>query len=605
MTSHSTPAKTLLTQWARLLLESFAAAGVKEAVISPGSRSTPWVAAALQIPALRCTFTIDERAAAFYALGIAKASDFPPLLICTSGTAAANYFPAVIEAAHSYTPLLVLTADRPMELAHCHAPQTIDQIKLFGDYARAFFDLGAPDPAPAALMGLPRIASQAVFTSRSPIPGAVHLNVRARKPLEPSSLATEENERFIESVSWILEKPSPLAEVPSLAPGKRSLATLVESCRTFSKGLIVCGPAPMAQAKDREVIFELARRTGYPLLTEATSQLRFAPANVPRIGALDALGRCEAVRSRLRPELILQIGAPPVAAGWSQALDTWQECRRVVLAPHGWNDPWSSATALVSADVGLTLRQLLPHLAELGDEPGFQRRKSWNESWQEAESAARSIAIDLAANGEALTEGAIPPKIVEALPEGSFLALGNSLPIRQVDGYCPPQSKPLRVLCQRGASGIDGLLAGAAGAARALGSTGALLIGDVSFLHGLGGLACFRDLQQPFAIVVVNNDGGRIFEQLPLAQLESFQGDALDPWTTPHGLHFASAANLFELAYQRVESPSALENALHSAFLRKGACVIEATVAPNGAVEQNQALWREVDQRIARGTAGL
>lgn len=587
----------LLTSWATLLLDSFAAAGVRLVVLSPGSRSTPFTAAALRHPDLRCVTVVDERAAAFFALGHGKATGMPALLICTSGTAGANYFPAVVEAGQAYAPLLVLTADRPPELAQAHAPQTIDQVKLFGDQARAFFELGLPDPDPGALKALRRKAAQAVSLTRSPTPGAVHLNARARKPLEPIPPGADD-QAVGERVAKLLATPISRPAHPRLVPDVGTVRRLAEACRESRRGLVVCGPAPLSQGGCREAVAELARRTGFPVLVEAGSQLRFGleEDDVVQVGALDALGRSATVRERLAPDLVLQLGAPPVAAGWSRYLEAHPDCRRIVIAPHGWNDPWSSAQDLVLAEVGATLEALAAELpaSETGGSP-------WSRAWQAAERAARG-AVDevLEEAGGELTEGGVARAVVQALPEGALLGLGNSLPIRQADGYAFPSPRVLNVFHQRGASGIDGVIAGAAGAARALCVPGALLIGDLSFLHGLGGLPCLRLLGTPFALVVVNNDGGRIFEQLPVAQVPELQGDALEAWTTPHGLDLEPAARLFQLPYRRAEKVPDLEEALHEALGRAGATVIEAKVPPHGAVEQNRRLWQLTERRARK-----
>ena len=596
-------AENLLTQWARLLFSSLADAGVRTVVISPGSRSTPFAAAALAHPSLHCLSLIDERDAAFFALGRAKAEGVPSLVLCTSGTAGAHYLPAVLEAESSYSPLLILTADRPTELSHCHAPQTLDQVKLFGDHVRAFFELGAPEASPGALRALRRTAAQAVSSARGPLPGAVHLNARARKPLEPTPATSSEAEALELQVDTLLQTPITQAEPPIFALDRSSRSELIELIRSHERGLIVCGPAAASQGAAGHLAKVVARRSGYPLLVEAASQWRFFEAasndSEPplRVGAVDTLGRSPSLRRLLQPEWILQIGAPPTANGWSQYVEAHADNPRYVLHPHGWADPWSSARRILAADVGEALESIL---AELG---GWERRKGslWLEAWRQAEALAwnaANVAIEEAPEG--LSEGLVARLVVESLPAGGGLALGNSLPIREVDAYSPPQPKPLAVWSQRGASGIDGVLAGAAGFAAALGRPAALLIGDVSFLHSLSGLAALRHLGAPFAVVVVNNGGGRIFEQLPIARQAEELGISLESWTTPHDHDLENAARLYQVPFRRVAVPTELRTALAEALAGDRPRVIEARVPSGGAAVQNRRLWQITEESIAR-----
>ncbi len=598
--------KNLLSQWARLLLRSFSDARVDNVVLSPGSRSTPFAVAALANPALECHTVIDERDAAFFALGQAKHTGAPVLLICTSGTAGANYLPAVIEAKMSYTPLLILTADRPTELAHCHAPQTIDQVKLFGDHARAFFELGAPDPSLRALRALRRAAAQAVSRARGLQPGAVHLNARAPKPLEPVPAASPEEKALEERVNHLLESPITETEPPILALGWDSESEIEEHIEAHERGLIVCGPGPAHQNYLHQFAKELSEASGYPLLVEAASQWRYfgdgitdskSPA-LDRLGTLDALGRSPTLRQRLVPQVILQLGAPPTAKGWDQYVEAHPDCPRFVVYPHGWADPWNTARRVVHVDLREALGSLITGLERQGVKRGDT---TWNQAWWQAETLARQAADEvIAEQREGLSEGLVARVVVEALPAGGGLALGNSLPIREVDAYSPPWEKPLTVWSQRGASGIDGVLAGAAGFVSSLREPSILLIGDVSFLHSLSGLATMSHVRSPLAIVVVNNDGGRIFEQLPLAEQAASQGLALDPWITPHGLDLEPAAQLFRLPFRRVETKFHLRIALAEALARTRTSIIEAKVPPGGALLQNQRLWQSTEEAVAR-----
>jgi 2-succinyl-5-enolpyruvyl-6-hydroxy-3-cyclohexene-1-carboxylate synthase len=590
-------ANNLLTDWAWLLFDSLAKAGVTDIVISPGSRSTPFVLAAVAHGALRCHDIFDERAASFFALGQARVTGRPSVLVCTSGSAAAHYLPAVMEASASFTPLIVLTADRPLELQDCAAPQTTDQIKLYGSHARHFFDLGAPDAAASALRLPRRIAAQAVFAARWPIPGAVHINARARKPLEPQAADSDEGLRLHDQVRALAATPLTAPIAPLAAPAPDAIAALAQTCRARPRGLIVCGPAPLAQARQREHVFALAAATRYPILCEATSQLRFtgeAPrAGVVRCDGFDALLRARPFRDSVRPEIILQLGAAPTAGSWDQYLAAHAGCERVVIAPQGWNDPQSTAATLLFAEVGPAAQALAAAFgaAALPDE---RERLAWSRRFAAANQQGwRIVDEDLAKNSFA--EAAVAREVAAQLPRDGLLFVGNSLAIRLVDSYAPAGKSDALVLSQRGVNGIDGLISGAAGAASASRRPTTLLLGDVSFLHDLNGLALARSLDLPFVVVVLQNGGGRIFEQLPLATTPGVTPELMEHMTTPHGLEFAHAAQLFGLGYERVHSLDSLRDALAVAQRAKRATLIEAMLAPHGAAEQHQRIGKALD----------
>jgi 2-succinyl-5-enolpyruvyl-6-hydroxy-3-cyclohexene-1-carboxylate synthase len=583
----------LHTAWARLFLRAAASAGVRDVVVSPGSRSTPLALAAAESREVRCHVIVDERAAGFFALGQARASGRPSMLICTSGTAGAHYFPAIIEASQSFLPLLVVTADRPWELQGAAAPQTIDQIKLFGGHVRAFSELGLPDPSPVALRAVARAAAQAVLRSLAPEPGPVHVNARFRKPLEP--VVAGGPEPWEAAWSALMEKGAPVASIPRMEPDPEAIVELVERCARAERGLLVCGPLlPPSGCGGRagrsfdlkqyqRSIAALARASGFPVLAEATSQARFgASPEITSIAAFDALLRDPAFRARLAPDLIIEIGAPPTSQGYADLVAEQPGCKRVVVAPHGWNDPSSSAHALLFADPADICDAVAARL------PAPPRRSPWLDALARADARAWTL-VDHELSGDRLSEGIVARLVASGCPEGSILAVGNSSPVRDLDMYCPASPRALRVLHQRGASGIDGLVSGAAGARSVAGGPVTLLLGDLSLLHDLTGLALAREAaaaSAPLVIVVVQNDGGRIFERLPIGRSARASGDGVSEallercFTTPQSLLFEPAAAMFGLAYERVDTKPALDRALAAAWGRSGATLIEAVV-PN------------------------
>ena len=581
-------------EWARLLLTSLADAGVRHVVVSPGSRSTPFLWAASRERRLELHNAVDERAAGYFALGLARVTGDPALLLSTSGTAVANYLPAVVEAGVGHVPLLVLTADRPMELVHCGANQTIDQLKIFGNHARVFFDLGRADTEPAALRGLRRTVAQAVFTATWPEPGAVHLNARARKPLEPSAKASQDSG----TVEDLLSRPIPQPLAPRRLAPEPALDELAEALDRAQRPVVVCGPAPISWQDCAPHLATLVERAGAVLYADPASQLRFgtpegAPGTSP---ALDALLRGEAFRQFFQPDLVLQIGRGPTSTVWERHLAALSGVDHRVIAPWGWQDPVSTAASLLVADPQPTLAALTERLAQ-GD------GTSWRTALERCEVLAEQEAAAVLSGESKLSEAAVARALVHALPDQSFLVVGNSLPIRHLGTWCR-RDRPLRVISQRGASGIDGLVAGAAGAAIADGGVGALLVGDVSFLHDLSALGLLPDVPGPLAVVILHNGGGRIFEQLPVARHADLEPGEFDHWTTPHDADFGAACAIHRLLYERVESLEELGEALAETFSGSGVRVIEARVPPQGAAELSDRYHQRLAAKVAEVLAG-
>jgi len=508
------------TVWAELLVASLADAGVATCVISPGSRSTPIVAALAREPRIEIVTIIDERAAAFFALGAARATGQPVAIACTSGSAAAHYLPAVIEASMAGYPLVAITADRPPELQQCGASQTIDQIELYGSFVRGAFDLGAPVASELALRGLRRKVLQAVALARGPVPGPVHLEVPLRKPLEPTAPTTDAERTCVRfAVELRSATRDVVVAVPHLAPDPAAIAALAAAIAGEPRGLIVAGALPATFAA-RDAVFALAARAGYPIVAEAGSQLRFGPrpADVVFVDHFDL------IPDLLAPGLIVQLGAEPVAAAWPAFVRG--AAQRFVLAGTSHHDPDSAARAVILGDLAATLHALSEiQTVAIG-------RGEWVARWRELEDRAVR-ALDEALAELPDSETAQLRALIDTLPEGVTLQIGNSLPIRTID-HAAAGGPARTVITQRGAAGIDGMIASAAGATLA-GKPVVLVLGDVSFVHDLGGLLAAREARAPLTIVVIDNGGGQIFAGLPVA--DAGLGAAFDRhWLTPPGV---------------------------------------------------------------------
>ncbi|MFN0247277.1 MAG: 2-succinyl-5-enolpyruvyl-6-hydroxy-3-cyclohexene-1-carboxylic-acid synthase [Kofleriaceae bacterium] len=608
-------ASAVQTIWCELLVGTLVDAGVMLVVISPGSRSTPLVTAlatealrreSSQSAAVSLVTIIDERAAAFYALGAARATNQPVALVCTSGTAGAHYLPALIEAHQSNIPLIVITADRPPELLDCGASQTIDQVGMFGRFVRQSFDVGAPVGTPIALRALRRKMAQAIVLARGPLPGPVHLEVPLRKPLEPIAPATDED-RELASLARSLRGPLAIAP-PRLAPDSGALIDLAEAISAEPDGVIVVGALPISftsrqptGASACDLLLALARRAGYPIIAESGSQLRVrrsSPAATSSattfVDHIDLIP----VAHRPPPRLVLQLGAEPVAASWPQ----WDlsRARRWVLAPT-WADPTSTAHVLLG-DVALSLESLIAQVADrsspnasfsnastassdvLPSRASQQRVRTsaWLDTWRELDIRAAG-AIDRALADHPRSEGAAIRAAIAGLTTGThiigtILQIGNSLPIRVIDHVAPhapdaadaqgvpsPAIGRLSVITQRGAAGIDGLIASAAGATHA-GRPVLLVLGDVSFAHDVGGLLAARRAKAPLAILVVDNRGGQIFAGLPVAKAGIDASVVAEHWLTAPELDPAAVATAMGLRAITTASAAAITTAIADAL---------------------------------------
>ncbi len=583
----------LQTEWSALLFASLADAGVCDVVISPGSRSTPFVVAAVREKRLRCHNVIDERAAAFFALGQARVSGRPSVLVCTSGTAPAHYLPAIIEANIMGVPLVVLSGDRPHELYDCRAPQTIDQVKLFGENVRQFFDL-VPDPGETSLRALRRVGAQAVLASSWPRPGAVHINARARKPLEPVAASTPEEHALAETVRRLKAEPITAAAPPVQTAAPQSIARAVELARASRRGIIVAGPANMDQRRARESVWALATATGFPVACEATSQLRFGPkpAEVTFLDAFELILRSKTLRASAPFDFAIQIGAPPTSGQWETLAPA---IPRVVLAEHGWPDPHGTAQVIGYGDVAATCRAIADALRGAAPPPAAEHRAMLRAVNEAAWAAVETV---MAETGS-LVEAAAVRVLLDKAPPGSLLAIGNSLAVRLVDIYGRASERDLDVLSQRGASGIDGLVAGAAGAVSAASRPLALLIGDVSLLHDLSSLAVAARATEPLVVFVLNNGGGRIFEQLPLVSVPGLEREIIGHATTPHDIGFSHAAALYGIRYARVTSAPEVAAALDAAYRHRGCTLVEVSVEPSGAIRLARSVTSAVEARVA------
>ena len=569
--------------WASLMMEELARLGVRHICVAPGSRSSPLAVAAARHPRLHTVVHFDERGGAFYALGLARASGVPAVWVTTSGTAAANGFPAVVEASMAGVPLLLITADRPPELRDAGANQTIDQVKMFGDYVRWQVDMPCPSAEVPAAYVLTTV-DQAVQRACSPHPGPVHLNCMFREPLLPEGGAVRP---LPEELLPAWQKSSHPYTTYMIAGGAVPPGIMPALWRDGAKGLIVAGELRMDE--DRRAVCELASHFGWPLLPDVLSGLRLGAAPAPSVPYYDQLLLADGRAATLRPDVVLHVGGPIVSRRLQQFLAVNPPPTHVRLSPLPTRqDPQHQVTLALQSGVAAgcdALRRQAPPVPD----------PVWAAAWIEP-MAAIDLEIEAVLEGRTdVNEPWVARTVSRLLPAGHGLFLASSMPIRDMDMYGATAGSAPGVGANRGASGIDGTLATAAGFAAGLDTAVTVVLGDLACLHDLNSLALLRG--RPVTVIVINNNGGGIFSFLPVAAYS----DVFEKmFGTPHGLHFESAAALFGLKYIRAETQAHFQESYAAATRTSGPTVIEVVTDR----DENVRLHAQLQQRIRSRLSG-
>ena len=547
------------TEWYRALASALASAGVTDVVLSPGSRSTPLVLAAWAEPRLHVLPVWDERSAAFLAYGMSRRSERPTVLVRTSGSAAGHDLPAVMEAEAACVPLVVVTADRPSELVGSGASQTADQTKLFSDKVRGFAELGLPDAG--GVDAVFRKVAQLVALSVGPVPGPVHLNAPARKPLEPTEPADDEERQLRSRVEARILRPTRVhAGRPRFGPA--AFGTVADVLVHARAGLLVAGPARGRPPADE--VLDFLTRSGFAFAAEVSSGLTHIPG-------LEAFEHADPPEP---PDVVLAFGAQPTSRRLQAILRSAP--RRVLLDPWRPLDPTNQAEHLFVGPVDDALAGLARCFGFDGQDArdAWAARSRFRDAWvARDEEAARSACQRFDQPGGLGDDGAVARRALHALPAGGLLVLGNSLSIRLADRFGRPGlgSKRFAVAHQRGLAGIDGNVSAALGSALEHEGPTLALLGDVAFAHDLNGLALLRHAGKPFVLVVLDNGGGRIFDELPIAQSAP---EAMPLFRTPTGLDVEAACRAFGVAHRRLDD----EAVLREAIATPGATVLHARV---------------------------
>lgn len=563
-----------LTKYIGALVDEISALNIQNVVISPGSRSTPISMLVKEHPKLKSYIAVDERGAAFFALGIAKSTRQPTVLICTSGTAASNYLPAISEAKESRIPLIVLTADRPHELRDIGAPQAMNQIGLYGSFVKNFIELALPE-ASEAMYQYARSSINRLYRSCVTAPmGPVHMNVPLREPLVPNfaiedlfSAGKRKN-----SAHTILTET--LATI-----SKETRNEIIELFQLKRKGLLVCGPYVSDEAL--KSIIALGSLLDYPVLCDPLSNGRTInndDSNV--IDTYDTFLRFDEIVDSLESDIIVRFGAMPVSKTFNLYIQKQKDCELIVIDEGDlWRDPTLKATQMISCDDIEFCHAIID---------AFQEKTSleldWLNKWKTINEKTK-YGLQQAEQFEEFFEGKIVQVLAKNLTEESTLFVSNSMPIRDVDTFLHNQSKKLKIACNRGVNGIDGTIATALGMAAA-GESVTLLIGDLSFYHDLNSLVLSKLHHLPLRVILVNNDGGGIFSFLPQSKEEK-HFEAL--FGTPLGLEFEHATALFGGAHTKVHNWFELEDVLSKK--NDGLHVIEIQTNRKQNYDLHQKVW--------------
>lgn len=570
-----------LTEYLSAFVDELVKAGVKEAVISPGSRSTPLALMMAEHPELSIHVQIDERSAAFFALGAAKASRSPVALLCTSGTAAANYYPAVIEAQLARVPLIVLTADRPHELRNVGAPQEINQLRLYGEHTKWFCEMALPESGKEMAVYVRTTAARAAEAASQAPAGPVHLNFPFREPLipilEPSPFEAGTSQRPI-----VLERG--IVRIP-----EESASAIASRLKHQEKGLIVCGP--IDEPGFAEAVLKLSRTTGYPILADPLSQLRSSNLIASSIiDSYDAILKGGPSDWILKAEVVIRFGSIPVSKPLTKYLKSLSGADHYIVdGGAGWRDPLRVGTHIIPCGEKEFCEDVSRYLPS-------STASGWLTAWTELNAIVKETVTAAFRNEPELDEGKLALELAELLPEGSTLFAGNSMPIRDLDTFFLCNNKNIRVMANRGANGIDGVISTALGASLHEQPL-YLLIGDLSFFHDMNGLLAAKLHKLDITIILINNDGGGIFSYLPQAN-EPKHFEVL--FGTPTGLNFEHAVKLYSGRYTKVFDWEGYRTAVMESAGLPGLKVIEVPTDREKNVKAHRNMWDNVSREIQK-----
>jgi len=575
-----------LTAYLAAFVVELVQTGIKDVVVSPGSRSTPIAMVMAEHPEINIHIHVDERSAAFFALGMAKAANKPVAILCTSGTAAANYFPAIVEARYSRVPLLVLTADRPHELREVGAPQAIDQIHLYGQHVKWFADMALPESSSEVIRYARTVCARAAAIASQAPAGPVHLNFPFREPLIPK----------IDEDTFILdERPLGYVHVRNgeMTIREDEFREIAQKLMGYKNGIIVCGN--IADERFAQVITELSKKLKYPILADPLSQLRSGQHPLENVvETYDTFLRNEDAVTYLKPEVILRFGAMPISKALTIFLKENHQAEQFVIdGAGGWRDPGSLSTEMIYCNETIFCEQLSAYIQT-------SKSEDFLEKWQKVNTLTKAN-MALIKDHQELSEGRLFYQLAQMLPDNATLFVGNSMPIRDLDSFFLNNSKSIKIMANRGANGIDGTVSTALGAA-IYSEPLYLVLGDLTFFHDLNGMVASKLYGIDIRIIVLNNNGGGIFSFLPQAQhpknFELLFG-------TPLNLEFEHAVTMFNGNYTKVKDWEHFSELINQSSYAKGLNVYEVVTNRDSNLTQHRDFWRIVSQEISNYVKGL
>jgi 2-succinyl-5-enolpyruvyl-6-hydroxy-3-cyclohexene-1-carboxylate synthase len=541
-----------------------------------------------QNPSIKTWVHLDERSAAYFALGISRALSEPVAIVSTSGTAAANFFPAVIEAHYAHIPILIMTADRPPELWEWGANQTIDQTRLYGIHAKWSVNMASPEITPDLLRYVREMACRAIKTAVQPPAGAVHINFPFREPLVPQIIPADISEHVFAEPreAWHGRKQGSVYTAVRI--GRRSLSQeqveqVGADLRGVSRGIIVCGPQ---DDPDFPIsVSLLASRLGFPILADPLSQVRCGTHDRGMVvDCYDAFLHSDKLVQALEPEIILRFGATPTSKVLSSYIEQQHHARQIFVQEEDWQDPFHVATDMFQTEPNRFARDLAGAVAVAPD-------RDWAERWLAVAETSRTAIRDQLSRGEEIFEGRIFTELAALFLFKGVLFVGNSMPVRDLDTFYPSTSQQIRFLANRGASGIDGVVSTALGSSAVRPDPTVIVIGDMSFYHDMNGLLAAKQYQINATIIVVNNNGGGIFSFLPQRRYEeTFE----TYFGTPHGLTFEATASLYSLGYSKIASWSEFRKVVQRNIERSATAIVEVPTDREENVELHRRTWSAV-----------
>jgi len=580
-------------------VDELARAGMRDVVICPGSRSTPLTLTFAAEERIRKWVLVDERSAAFFALGIAKASGNAVTLVCTSGTAAANFFPAIAEAQQSHSPLLILTTDRPPELQEVGAPQTMGQQNLYGEHVKWFTNMALPEANETMLRYVRTMGNRAVVTAEATPHGPVHLNFPFREPLSNTPILAStlplSSER--QGIVWHgRETPAfrePFTEVAHQYSRARDeiVEEIAERIKKLERGLVIAGPTSRKWSYDAPR--RLAQSLGWPLLVDPLSGGRFGAFwHSDVITNYDAFLRDPNFVKQNRVEVIIRFGAMPTSKPLLQYLETYPDALQIIVGDtNQWLNPTLNTFAFLFGDEHQVTQQLREQLATPSE------ASLWYKHWGSIAQATSTILTSTIEDYNDLFEGRVFMELQTLLPEDSHLVIGNSMPIRDCDTFLWGSAKNITVLGNRGVNGIDGMVSTALGVSVTRHKPTVLVVGDLTFYHDLNGLLAAKKYGLNLTIVVINNDGGGIFPFLP--QAEHHPDHFEEYFGTPTGLDFSLVTAMYGGTFTRIENWNDFRAAVTRGITEGGLHVVEVPTNRESNVAMHRHLWKKVSEALA------